>query len=114
MRRAVMADFGLVLNSAKGDDKKYYRIEGGVTYMAPAGKNDNWSAGLAVYQLFYPDSSDDRKDTNVALNGSYSHAFNDWILGALTANYTNNQSNVSTSQYSKYSLMATATFDWAW
>ncbi|MCB0384444.1 MAG: tetratricopeptide repeat protein [Bdellovibrionales bacterium] len=114
MRRAVLANLGLVLNSAKGDDKKYHRIEGGVTYMAPAKKDDNWSAGLSVYQLNYPDSSDSRKDTNITLTGTYTHPFKDWILGGLTASYTNNTSNVSTNQYSKYSLMATATFDWGW
>ncbi|MCC7405894.1 MAG: tetratricopeptide repeat protein [Bdellovibrionales bacterium] len=114
MRRAVIANFGLVLNAANGDDKKYQRLEGGVTYMTPARKDDNWSLGLSYYTLNYPDSSDSRKDTNVALNVGYTHPFADWILGGLTANYTNNQSNVSTSQYSKYSLLATATFNWGW
>lgn len=114
LRRAVIVNLGLVNNAAVGDDKIYLRVEGGVTYMAPARKDDSWNLGLAVYNLNYPDSADLRKDTNMSLTAGYGHPFNEWALGNLSFNYTNNQSNVSTNQYSKFSVMATGTFNWGW
>lgn len=112
LKKAVLANFGLVNNAAQGKNKTYFRIEGGVTYMAPVRKDDSWNLGLAVYNLNYGSSTDNRKDTNVSLTLGYGHPFAEWALGNLTLNYTNNQSNVTTNQYSKYSAMATCTFNW--
>ncbi|MBK8203765.1 MAG: hypothetical protein IPK68_16110 [Bdellovibrionales bacterium] len=114
LRKAVIVNLGLVNNAAVGDDKTYLRVEGGVTYIAPARKDDSWNLGLAVYNLNYAKSSDLRKDTNMSLTAGYGHPFNEWALGNLSFNYTNNQSNVSTNQYSKFSVMATGTFNWGW
>lgn len=114
LKRAVIGNLGLVENDAKGSNKKYFRIEGGVTYTAPVRKDDSWNLGLAVYTLNYPSADDHRKDTDVSLTLGYAHPFYEWLLTNLSVNYTNNQSNVTDNQYSKYSFMATSTINWGW
>ncbi len=110
-KRAVIGSFGAVINTAQGKEKNYNRIEAGATYMAPTSWESTWMAGLAVYRLAYPDLSPTRSDFNIAVNAGFSKPMTEWFTWGVNANYTNNTSDLSTSQYSKYSLMTTATFN---
>jgi len=110
-KKALIPTAGLVVNSAKGKSKTYDRFELGTTFMAPVHKwkDATWIAALNVYRANYGPA--DRRDTNAALTLGFNKAEKDWMSWGLIGIYTNNPSNVTINQYSKVSVMLTATFN---
>ncbi len=110
-KEALIANFGVGLNAAKGKNKKYNRIEAGVNYMRPMKWGYSWNAGLAVYNLDYSSSTDGRKDLNVTFTTGVDKPIKDWVSWGVSAAYTKNDSTNETSyEYSKWMIMSTATF----
>ncbi|MBT4762242.1 MAG: hypothetical protein HOO06_11130 [Bdellovibrionaceae bacterium] len=113
-KTAVISNFGYVLNNSTGKNKKYNRIDYGVTYMAPMEKwKATWTAGLSGYSMTYTEITDSRKDNNLKLALTLSKPIKEWVTGTLTADYASNTSTVSTNTYSKYTVMAIASFNQA-
>jgi tetratricopeptide (TPR) repeat protein len=106
-RKKLLQSFaGLVYNSAEGIDRLYQRFEVGSTFMKPIHWWDStWSLGLALYQLKYPDASAARTDLNSTVTTGITRPVNEWVNFGVTLSYTNNNSDVSTSQYNRYSVM---------
>lgn len=112
-KKVIIGGLGLVLNDAKGKNKKYLRYQGNVTYVAPMKWDALWNLSLSVYQLNYGDSTTDRKDFNVTLGTGMQKPIKDWLVWGVMASYTDNSSNVETNDYSKYTIMTTATFNYS-
>jgi hypothetical protein len=114
-KRALSGTLAYVGNNAKGSEREYFRIEAGANYTAPMKrfKNASWSLGLSAYQLEFSKATNDRSDTNMSLNYVANKVLSDrWSLTGI-ANYTNNASNVGSSQYSKYSVTGLVSYLWA-
>ncbi|HMN67444.1 MAG TPA: hypothetical protein PKC28_02800 [Bdellovibrionales bacterium] len=109
-KEAVVVNFGYVLNDAKGGDRAYNRIEAGAIYVRPAWSNVTWNAGLMIYRLDYADATVKRDDLNTMLLAGLSKPVKDWLVWGVMGNYTKNDSSVSINEYSKYTIMTTATF----
>ncbi len=109
-KEALIAALGVVMNAAKGDNKKYNRIEGGVTYSQPTNWGAAWSLGLALYQLDFPDADEKRTDFNTTLSTGLSKPIKDWLVWGVTGSYTKNDSNIAANEYSKFTVMTTASF----
>ncbi len=112
-KRALLGNLGYVLNSAEGKNKNYYRIEGGVSYMAPTKWDASWNLGLSVYTLRYPTADEARKDFNVTLSTGLQKPIRNWVTLGATANYSVNTSNTNANDYSKYTVMTMAIFNYA-
>lgn len=107
-KKAIMPTLGYIKNSAKGTNKIYSRYDLGITYAAPMMWEMTWTAGLAYYNMKYPNVP--RTDTNYALNLGLSKPVREWVIWGLTGNYTKNGSTVAANEYNKYLIMTTATF----
>ncbi len=104
-KKILMSYLGFVLNTADGKDKKYQRIEAGATFIKPLHWwESTWTLGLSVYQQTYPDASTKRTDLNTGVNTSLSRPINEWLNFSLALAYNNNGSDVSSNQYSKYTV----------
>lgn len=114
-KRAVIGSLGYVLNAADGANRKFSRIDLGAAYIAPfeRWKNASWLFGLSAYYLNYPSASPTRTDTDVAVTGGINKLLSDWVTWGLIATYTSNSSNVSDYQYSKYTVLTTASFNYS-
>ena len=110
-KEAVVASGGLVLNDAKGDNKKYNRVEVGVAYLKPIWESASLSTGLSVYRMNYGSADPSREDQNATIDSSITKAWTDKWSWTLAANYAINNSTVSTSEYSKLTVMSFATFN---
>ena len=110
-KRAVIPSASFIVNSAKGNTKTYDRYEAGAMYMAPVHKwkDATWLAGFSLYRLSY--DAAERRDTNTTLTAAFNKAEKDWWSWGVIGTYTNNPSNVTVNQYSKYTLMLTASFN---
>lgn len=110
-KEAVIGSLSYTKNQAKGSEKLYNRIDGGVTYVRPTKWNASWSAGLSFYQAKYPNSALGRSDFNTTLSAGLSKPIKEWVTWGATASYTkNNSTDTSTYEYSKFVVMTTATF----
>lgn len=112
-KKVLVGSLGLVMNDAKGKNKQYFRYQGSATYVAPTNWDAAWNLGLAVYQLEYPDNSNNRKDFNVSLTSGFQKPLKEWFIWGVTANYMKNASNVEANDYSKYMVLTTATFNYS-
>ncbi|MCB0408135.1 MAG: tetratricopeptide repeat protein [Bdellovibrionales bacterium] len=113
-KKLLISNFAIVYNDANGKNKKYQRFELGATYMKPINWwESTWNLGLAIYQLNYPDASTARKDLNATLTTGITRPVYDWLNFGVTATYTNNNSDVSTNQYSKYTVMTNFTSNYS-
>lgn len=102
------------LNSAKGDEKKYNRLELGASYSAPLFlyPKTNWNLSLTAYLQNFNKSVELRKDTNFTLQTGFKKSINDrWSWGT-SGLYSNNASNVSAFQYSKFTIMSQLYYSW--
>ncbi len=110
-KHIVMLGLGMIMNSAKGDDKTYDRIEGGLTYVRPIYWGMSWSSSYNLYKVSYDDASTVREDSNSALAMGLSKSLRDWVTWGLNGSYAINDSNVDAYTYSKWLVMTTATFN---
>jgi len=112
-KRGFTANGGFIINSAKGDNKTYNRIDLGGTYQSTFKKWDaSWYFSLATYKLDYPDHTNSREDTNVSVTFGVTKPFSEaWSL-VNSVNYTNNQSTEDASQYSKYTAGVALAYAW--
>jgi hypothetical protein len=106
-RKKLLQSFaGVVYNDAEGKDRLYQRIELGSTFMKPINWwESTWSFGLSVYQLQFPDATVKRTDFNSTVTTGLTRPVNDWANFGVTLSYTNNNSDVSTNQYNRYTVM---------
>jgi hypothetical protein len=109
-KRALIGSAGYVRNAAKGKNKNYSRIEGGVTFARPWKWDTTWSVGLSFYKLDYPKATPGRDDFNLSLSSGLSKPVKEWLIWGLSGSYTKNDSNVTAQEYSKFTIMTTATF----
>lgn len=109
-KEAILGNVGYVINSAKGQNKIYNRIEFGAMYVRPMTWNAAWNLGLNVYTLDYSKAEQTRNDLNVTLTAGLSKPIRQWVTWGVVANYTKNNSNIAEYAYSKYTVMTTATF----
>ena len=114
-KRSLTGSLGYVLNNAKGDEKKYSRVEFSASYSAPwtKYKNTTWSTGLSMYLQSYGSSTDSRKDTNMVFNLGATKVISEAWSWSNSLSYTNNASDVVSSDYSKYSILSTAHYTWS-
>lgn len=109
-KQMLLPALGYTINAAKGDNKKYNRIDLGVTYLRPAFWETSWNVGLALYKVNYSSASPSRDDLNTTLSTGLSKPIRDWVTWSLIGSYSKNDSNVDANEYSKYTVMTTATF----
>lgn len=108
-KEGMIFNLGYIINNATGDEKKYTRIEGGFMYLKPWIWSATWNAGLSLYRLSYGSASETRNDFNWTLNTGFSKPIKEWLTWGVAATYTDNGSNISTDDYSKYVVMSTLT-----
>lgn len=110
-KEAVTASLSYARNQAKGSEKTYNRIDGGVFYARPMKWNASWNLGVNFYQVKYPDSTLGRSDFNTTISAGLNKPIKEWVTWGITGYYTKNDSTDSeTYEYSKYVIMTTATF----
>jgi len=109
-KQMFIANLGYSINAAKGDNKKYARIDAGATYLQPLKWDVTWNAGLSMYRVNYGSADPSRTDFNTTLSTAVSKPIRDWVTWSFLANYSKNDSDVSANEYSKYTVMTTATF----
>lgn len=103
--KSVLADLGLVLNKAKGDDSTTHRIEASGLYVSPVFKDQmTFIGGLSVFRLDYPDKSTSQTDMNYTLSANLVKPLNDWLSGTLVSNYSINKSDIDSSDYKRWSI----------
>ncbi|MCB0356024.1 MAG: hypothetical protein KDD40_03400 [Bdellovibrionales bacterium] len=112
-KKALQAGGGYTLNGAKGKNKKYNKILLNFSFTQPfeKWKNASWSTNLDIYYLDYNKASTDRTDTNYTIGYSFSKAQNKWFNWGTSLSYTTNNSTNSSNQYTRYSVLMTASFD---
>ena len=104
---------GLVRNAAVGDNKTYNRFEIGASYTRPI-SSWAWNIGLNYYYLTYPSAAVGREDNDYMLTTGVSKPLRDWVTWGLSAAYTSNASSQSDAyQYSKWTVLTTASFNTA-
>lgn len=111
-KRALVGDLSLILNDAKGSEKKYYRYEIGFGYIKPIMWDMNWNTRLGVYHVSYPDESNQRKEDNVSFTSGTSKKLSDWAMAVFSFTYTTNSANTSTNSYDKFSIMSALVFNY--
>ncbi len=110
-KEALVANLGYTMNNASGKNKKFNRIDIGATYIRPMKWGYSWNFGLSAYDLNYADSDDSRKDFNITITTGVDKPIREWVSWGVTASYTKNDSTEEASyEYSKYTIMTTATF----
>lgn len=110
-KEALMGNLGYVLNAAKGDNKLYQRLEGGVTYARPTSWDASLTLGLSIYKLTFPKADEKRDDFNVTLTTGVSKPVKEWMTWSVIGSYTKNDSSLATTyEYSHWTLMTVGTF----
>lgn len=117
-KEVLMATGGYAINSAKGDNSYYDRWDLGATYVRPTSWEANWMTGINYYLINYgragsSDSNSGRKDQNVTFTTGFTKTLKEWVSWAVIGSYISNGSNVESNQYSKYTILTTATFNYA-
>lgn len=112
-KRALVANAGYVLNNAQGANKYYDRYELGATVVQPTKWDASWNVGLSFYSLKYAKNSNNRSDRNVTFTTGLTKPVREWVSWNVSGSYSNNASNVSANAYSKYTLIASAIFNYS-
>lgn len=110
--RIATGDVSYMVNNARGNDYYFSRIDLKGSYTAPW----NWGSTL-IYQLGYylADYSKmaiPRTDNNYSLSVIMSRNVAETVQGALTANYTIQNSSAESFTFNKWSLMYMVTSNW--
>jgi hypothetical protein len=112
--RALLGSVGLVFNDSKGSENSYRRYELGATYASPlkSWKNTSWTLALNTYRQEFFDANDSREDLNLSLTYSLTKTINEkWAFVGI-GSYSNNNSSVDASQYTKYQVTTQAVYAW--
>lgn len=112
-KKVLVGGLGIVYNDSKGKNKQYLRYQGSVTYVAPTKWDAAWNVNLSVYQLDYHNNSNGRKDFNTSLSTGFQKPIKEWFIWGAMGSYMKNSSNVQANDYSKYTIMTTATFNYS-
>lgn len=112
-KQAITGSLGYTVNAAKGDNEKYNRIDGGVTYSRPIAWESALSLGLNFYKAVYESADDRRSDFNTTLSVGASKPIREWVTWGVSGSYIKNDSNIQANEYSKYIVMTSATFNTA-
>lgn len=113
MKEALVGTLAYVNNNAVGKDKFYSRYDLGATYVRPTDWNGTLNMGLAYYYLSYDKKDSVRKDNNITLSAGASKAIKEWVSWNVTGSYSLNSSNESESSYSKFTILTSALFNYA-
>lgn len=110
-KEALIGNFGYVLNSAKGKNSAFNRIEAGATYVRPTRWNAAWNLALSLYRLNFADADPKREDFNLTISTGLSKPIRDWVTWGVTGSYIKNDSSLPDSyEYDRWTVMTTATF----
>jgi tetratricopeptide (TPR) repeat protein len=112
-KQSVSGTAAYTINAAKGDNEKYTRIDGGVTYSRPVAWESAMSLGLSIYKVTYDAADERRSDFNTTLSVGASKPIRDWVTWGVSASYIKNDSNLTANEYSKYVVLTTGTFNTA-
>lgn len=110
-KKILLFGLGYIKNAAVGGNKEYNRMEGGLTFVRPVFWSMNWSSSLNMYKVDYPNSDNDRADTNTALGLGLSKPLKPWVTWGLNGSYTKNDSSVTSNTYTKWLVMTTLSFN---
>lgn len=108
---AIIGDFSLSQNNAKGGNSKFTRYDLGLAYMMPWKWETSFTSKLAYYDVNYPDHATGRRDRDTSLILGLSKPLSDKLSASLTGIYTINQSTLESSDYKKYMIMTN--FSWS-
>ena len=106
--RMAIGGLGFTINSADGANNNYFRYDLSASYIRPLKVSSwdlSWVASLSYYNQNYGDRDDNRKDNNFALSNTLSKPLGEKYSVSVTADYTNNNSNVTANTYNKYTIM---------
>lgn len=110
-KRSLAANIGYVMNSAKGKNRSYDRVETGVTYTRPFRWESSLSFGVSAFKLDFNQADPKRNDTNYTLNVGLTKPVKEWLIWGVTGSYSQNKSNQPLSfEYDRWSVTTTATF----
>lgn len=107
---AWIAEFGGSNFTAKGKNETYTRFDIAANYMAPFKWDTTWIARLAYYTQDYSQGTLGRKDNDLAATLSLKKPFTESLFGTVSGTFTDNQSNVDSFTYNKYTIMTTFTW----
>ncbi len=105
--RALLFNWGFASNNAKGDEKKYTKVDLSAGYLMPHLEKNTLTTLLALTSSNYAKSAAGRKDSGYTITTSYSKPFADNLKGAASLSYNSNNSTVETSKYDKLSIATT-------
>lgn len=106
---------GFTWNMAKGDNKQFRRIDVGAIFSSPWKKftKTTWNTGLTAYQLDYYNDTDGRKDTNFTFLLGMSKEVTERWGWSFNTSFVNNDSSLAANEYSKYTAMLLATYNFS-
>lgn len=111
-KQVLIGNLSFTDNAAVGEYIKYTRFDVGANYFRPWKWDTTWNLGIQLYQLHYPEiGTGSRNDTDTALTTGLSKPIRNWVTWGVSGTFTQNTSDESAYQYSKYVIMTTATFN---
>ncbi len=103
---------GYTQNEAQGENKKYSRIDLGVTYFSTLSSwNATWYSLINLYHLTFQ-GSNPHADLNSTVLIGVKKPHKKWINYNFSASYTDSSSDVTTFTYDKYVVSMAAEFNW--
>jgi hypothetical protein len=108
--KVVIGALGGSWNNAMGSNQTYNRIDLSGTYSAPFYWGTSWNGQLAYGDIKYSKHLTGRSDKNTAINLGLRKPLSESLAILGTANYTINQSTLSTSDYKKWSFSTLITY----
>lgn len=102
--KAYVIDGGLVQNSSIGKDVRFTRLDFGLTYLMPVFDSYSWTNKGSLGIVDYAASTKGRKDNVLTVTSGLSRSINErWSMNGSFV-FTNNFSNVSANEFSKWAL----------
>lgn len=112
-KTAVTGGLGYILNDATGENKAYNRIDLSLGYMSYFKDWDtSYNVNLTTYNLTY-DGANSRDEKNYSLTMTFNKPIKDWFIASSNFNYTKNDSTVESYNYTKYTIMFNAIFNYS-
>ncbi|MCH2532870.1 MAG: DUF2860 family protein [Bdellovibrionales bacterium] len=112
-KTAFTGGLGYILNDATGENKAYNRIDLSLGYMSYLKNWDtSYNLNLTTYKLSY-DGANSRDEENYSLTMTFNKPIKDWFIASSNLNYTTNDSTAESYNYSKYTIMFNAIFNYS-
>jgi tetratricopeptide (TPR) repeat protein len=105
--KIVLVDGGYTINSAKGRNTVYDRIDLGLGYIQPIFWGLSGNAKLSFFNLVYSQNANGRIDNSYTLALGASRPISDIWSAGLLGSYNINNSNIDANAYKKYSILLT-------